>query len=1326
MKSVPPLLPLGFFLMVAAIAIGTISDATRLSAAAGPARTPPNSLQVQAMPAAVATAAYDWRPVKIIDGGDMPSIVMHPAETGLMYIRANIGGAYRWDSPLQLWTPITDWISGPDWSLSGVESIAVDPTDSNRVYLVAGMYLSWSALKAAILISTDRGASFERVDLLFTMGGNDQGQQTGERLQVNPFNPAQLYLATHLNGLWQSADFGATWSQVTTFPLGYPPPPDDLVGLSFVRFDPRHRGSIYVGAYTGGIYRSTDGGTTWQSIPGQPTTLPGGETARPMRSALDSRGALYLSYANKSQLELISNGVVYRFDTEAGTWTNITPVDPQGVSGYGFCGIGVDPLQAGTVMVATWNRAWNPGDTIFRSTDSGATWNSLADRSVRDGSLSPFVYAGGSVTPFGNWISSVEIDPFDSNHALYTTGATVWSTHDLTNADSEATVHWTIGADGIEETAVNTLVSPTAGAHLLSGMGDAGGYRHDDFSVSQSPFLNPWMQYVSSLDFAASNPSLVVRVGLLDYNNNAAGAYSLDQGTTWIRFAANAPGVAGNPGMIAVSANGNALVWAPIAPTWVSSLSPPACSRDRGATWIPSAGAPTNLWIAADRVNSNKFYGFHGPTGTAYVSLDGGATFAATATGLPQDAGNNVTNQARPQTVPGREGDIWLPLATGLYHSTDSGANFSRISSFDSAPLVGFGQAALGGNYPAVYAVGTIGGVYGIFRSDDQAATWTRINDDRHQFGLLSVITGDPRIYGRVYLGTSGRGIIYGDLQEALNLVTQPQSQLVPSGQNATFTAVASGAPAPTYQWQRQASGTTTWANLGDNTTYSGALTTSLTVNSVAAAMNGDSFRCVITNSNGTVTTAQAALVVETQFAVVTFAGQSGTSGHADGTGSAARFNSPADIAVDGSGNIYVADTDNDTVRMITPSGAVTTLAGQAGVSGSNDGSGSALFNHPAGIAVDGAGNAYVADTNNNTIRKLVIANGTVTTLAGHAGVTGSSDGNGAAVSFDGPSGIAVDAAGNLYVSDTLNHTIRKVTVGGAVTTIAGSAGSSGFADATGSTARFHGPQGLALDASGDLFVADTNNNVVRRIVTATGVVTTVAGQAGIAGSTDGAKSQAQFHYPSGIAVDAAGNLYVADTDNHTLREVAASGAVSTLSGLAGSSGSADGMGSAVRFDSPTGVAVDGTGNIYVADTNNDAIRLAVTPVAPAISQQPQSQTVTAGSSVQFSVTASGSPTVTYQWYFGGAVISGATSSTYNFSNAQATNAGNYTVVVSNAVTSVTSNVATLTVSSGGGGGGGGGSSGSGGGGGGGAPSTWFCGALLLLAACRRFRRRGE
>jgi hypothetical protein len=274
--------------------------------------------------------------------------------------------------------------------------------------------------------------------------------------------------------------------------------------------------------------------------------------------------------------------------------------------------------------------------------------------------------------------------------------------------------------------------------------------------------------------------------------------------------------------------------------------------------------------------------------------------------------------------------------------------------------------------------------------------------------------------------------------------------------------------------------------------------------------------------------------------------------------------------------------------------------------------------------------------------------------------------------------------------------------------------------DATGSAARFHGPQGLVLDASGNLFIADTNNNAIRKLVASTCVATTVTGLTGSAGSADGPSSQAQFHFPSGIGIDAAGNLYVADTDNQTLRKIALSGAVSTLAGLAGTSGSADGTGTAARFDFPTGVALNSAGNVYLADTNNHTIRLCVVPIAPAITTQPQNQTVTAGANVTFSVTASGKPAPTYQWLFDGTAISGATSSTLALNNVQPASAGYYSVLVTNSTRSLTSDQAILTVNSAGGGS----SGGSGGGGGGGAPSLWCCSVLLLLAAARRTFRR--
>ena len=325
-----------------------------------------------------------------------------------------------------------------------------------------------------------------------------------------------------------------------------------------------------------------------------------------------------------------------------------------------------------------------------------------------------------------------------------------------------------------------------------------------------------------------------------------------------------------------------------------------------------------------------------------------------------------------------------------------------------------------------------------------------------------------------------------------------------------------------------------------------------------------------------------------------TLAGLAGSYGSADGNGSAARFASPSGVAVDGSGNVYVADSDNQTIRKVTPDGAVSTLAGLARSYGSVDGTGSAArFHNPTGVAVDGTGNVYVADTDNDTIR-LITPSGVVSTIAGLAGAGGSTDGTGSTARFSWPQGAAVDGSGNVYVADNQNHSIRKVTPVGVVSTLAGLAGSYGSADGTGSAARFHTPTGVAVDGSGIVFVADNQNHTIRK-VTPVGVVSTLAGLAGSYGSTDGTGTAARFTYPAGVAVDGSGNVYVADRGNHTIRKVTPAGVVSTLAGLARSNGSTDGTGSASRFNYPEGVAVDGSGNVYVADRGNHTIRK-VTP----------------------------------------------------------------------------------------------------------------------------------
>jgi sugar lactone lactonase YvrE len=349
-------------------------------------------------------------------------------------------------------------------------------------------------------------------------------------------------------------------------------------------------------------------------------------------------------------------------------------------------------------------------------------------------------------------------------------------------------------------------------------------------------------------------------------------------------------------------------------------------------------------------------------------------------------------------------------------------------------------------------------------------------------------------------------------------------------------------------------------------------------------AVDGAGNVYVADSMNGTIRKITSAGVV------TTLAGTAGVIGSADGTGTSASFNYPFGLAVDGAGNVYVADTYNDTIRVVTSAGVVTTLAGTARVTGSANGTGAAAsFRQPFGLAVDGAGNLYVADTGNNTIRQITAA-GVVTTLAGTAGATGGADGPGAAAAFYEPFGVAVDSAGNAYVADSSNNTIRKITPAAAVSTLAGAVPVSGNADGTGASATFSSANGLAADTAGNLYVADTGNNTIRK-VTPAGVVTTLAGVPGSAGSADGPGATARFASPSGIAVDGAGNLYVADTGNNTIRKVTPAGVVTTLAGVPGSAGSADGAGAQTRFRGPAGIAADSAGNVYVADSGNNTIR---------------------------------------------------------------------------------------------------------------------------------------
>ncbi|WP_241212040.1 hypothetical protein [Sphingomonas sp. ABOLF] len=721
-----------------------------------------------ARPAASRASPYEWRNVTVGGGGFAPGIVFSTVERGLAYLRTDMGGAYRWDAAKARWLPLQDDESEP--SYMGIESIAPDPVDPDVVYMAAGMS---ARMPAAIFRSADRGASWRKTAVPFAMGGNEDGRGMGERLAIDPNAPATLFFGSRHDGLWRSDDSAATWQKVGSFPLpglGKPARPRTTHGgLSFVLFDRARRGRIYVASADPGaqhLFRSDDGGNDWHAVAGGPSP-----DLLPVKAAVGRDGVLTITYCDYIGPNGIKRGEVWRYDPGKDAWRDVTPLKGAAVVPGGYMGVAVAASDPNIIAVATVNR-YQGGDTVWRSADSGRTWQELSGTSTRDVSVTPFLDFDKKAD-FGHWIAGLAIDPFDATHAAYVTGATMYATNGFHQTGSMRWAPWT---RGIEQTAVITLLSPTGGAHLVSGFGDLGGFRHDDLTVSPPRVhLNPFLTNTNSLDYAGKAPAVLVRSGNTHKPvvPDTSLAWSGDGGTNWqpLRVppsestdGAPPPERTGNAA-ITVSADGG---------TFVVETARPILTRDRGKTWLAVQGLPSRVRVTADKADPRRYYALDFAANHLVRSDDGGATFKPVAsTGLPADlsGARAIGREAANPLVatPGRAGALWLLVGSDLYRSTDFGERWERATTGIAISRYGLGKGAPGAKWPALYAIGQLGATKGVFRSLDGGAGWQRINDDAHQWGLrLRMVSGDPRQFGRVYVATDGRGILYGDPKEGV------------------------------------------------------------------------------------------------------------------------------------------------------------------------------------------------------------------------------------------------------------------------------------------------------------------------------------------------------------------------------------------------------------------------------------------------------------------------------------------------------------------------------------------------------------------------------
>ena len=725
-----------------------------------------------------------WTSVKFGGGGYITGLVFHPTTANLLYARTDIGGAYRWNPATSSWTPITDGLGfgAAESRFHGIESIAVDPNNDQLVYMATGMYTFEG--NGRLYISSDRGDHWTHVALPFSLGGNNGGRAIGERLAVDPNKPSTLFYGSRTDGLWKSTDSGLTWAQVTSL-SSVKMTADQIkaaggtaMGVELAVYDTGTKGSgtatqtlyaaiapDYVSAagLASNLYKSTDGGTSWAPV----TTPVSGYHIPHIARAAD--GMFYVVFTKDAGPGAGGPGRLYKFD--GSTWTLLKSEDPSGGTNFGLGGVSVFGSGATTRIALGVTNSWGnySGQQIVQLSDNaGLTWREIE-------ATNPGETASG-------WVDDVEIDPSNRDHILHVHGGGVIETKNA----SSATPTWSGNIDGIEETATQAIATPPAGAtyKFINSAGDVGTWVDTDLTTK--PTLNPGLGWSNgnAADMAWSDPLYIAGGGVVNSSGVGTGYWSGDGGKTWATFATLPAGATTNTAgesSIAVTARNKAV--------WALANSVPSYTTDNGASWVAtnlpalaSVGWNRGYRLVADRKNPNKVYAYDsggawwGTAGKVYVSTDGGHGFTLSQGSVSANLAPNGWWATSMAVNPNAEGDLWLADGNAVYHSTDSGATWTKLTTFASsggttslpdlqgASTVALGKAKAGSSYSAaVYVVGTINGVWGVHRSDDGGATWTRFNDDDHQFGGIGVMAADQNVYGRIYVTGTGRGILYSN-----------------------------------------------------------------------------------------------------------------------------------------------------------------------------------------------------------------------------------------------------------------------------------------------------------------------------------------------------------------------------------------------------------------------------------------------------------------------------------------------------------------------------------------------------------------------------------